>query len=67
MGHCGIPGNERVDAAASIGRQSRMFSKEIPGGDIEQWIKTRYGMREQVNDIKKDHHKTNQDRGSTLE
>lgn len=38
-GHCGIPGNERADAAASIGRQSRIFCNEIPGDDIRKWIK----------------------------
>lgn len=38
-GHCGIPGNERADQLAAIGRDSQLLTTRVPLQDAKIWVK----------------------------
>lgn len=38
-GHCGIQGNEKADALANLGRQSRLLTPTSPADDVRLWVK----------------------------
>ncbi|XP_058456412.1 uncharacterized protein LOC131433823 [Malaya genurostris] len=40
-GHCGIPGNERADELAAMGRQSPRYISEVPAADLITYFRER--------------------------